>query len=186
MKIELTTENIKKAILEFSNNSNFTLSILPRLKVLYYIKEELDYMSEMSWYFEYNYVNINNNRIIIEHLPSANTIFNFYYEIPLTSRFELRAFLGNSSLHFIDINNYILKQNLIQENDYKMIAEYRKVPYFIVNESTNRYNNPIIRKFAVSSSLFNKTLDTNLLSEIKNGIIRFNKIFNFTLNNFNI
>ena len=109
MKAELNQQNIDKAEELFSSDVNFALTVLPRLKLLYVIKKELKLYNDLCWFFEFDYVNVNQNRVLIEYLPSVNTELALYYEIPLVQKFELRSFLGNSSVHFIDVYNFLIE-----------------------------------------------------------------------------
>jgi len=184
MKAELNKQNIEKAISEFSNNANFNYTVLPRLKVLHAIKKELKSFHELKWMFEFDYVNINQNRVFIEYLPAQETDLTLFYEIPLSQKFELRAFLGNSSVHFIDIYNFLLQKEHIKEKQFTIHAEYRKIPHFILNLKTNRYHKPVLTHHSKSEDSFTDEIDEAIREELKGCFDTFNSIFKIIVDNF--
>lgn len=184
MKAELTHQNIAKAEELFSSNTNFTYTVLPRLKVLYAIKKELKDYHELKWFFEFDHVNVNQNRVIIEYLPSENTDLNLFYEIPLVQKFEIRSFLGNSSVHFIDIYNFLLERDYIKENQFTIHAEYRKIPHFILNLRVKRYQPPILNCYSSLNQNSTDVIDELILNEIKSSLDLFNPLFKSIIDNF--
>jgi len=184
MKAELNKLNIEKASIEFSTNNNFTYTVLPRLRVLYTIKKKLKHLHDLKWMFEFDYVNINQNRLIIEYLPSVGTDLNLFYEIPLMQKFELRSYLGNSSVHFIDIYNFLLQEKHIEEKQFTIHAEYRKIPHFVLNLRTNRYHKPTLILYSKSGDSFTEQIDEAILEEIKNSFELFNPIFKLIVADF--
>lgn len=184
MKAELNYQNIIKAEELFASNTNFTVTVLPRIKLLYAVKKEFKSQHELKWSFEFDHVNINQNRIIIEYLPSVNSELNLYYEIPLMQKFEFRSFLGNSSVHFIDIYNFLLENNFIQEKQFTIHAEYRKVPHFILNLKVKRYQLPILKHYSSSNQESIPAIDEPILEEIKRNLDLFNPIFKLIIDNF--
>lgn len=184
MKAELNKLNIKRASIEFSENNNFTYTVLPRLKVLYTIKKELKHLHDLKWMFEFDHVNINQNRVIIKYLPAVGTDLNLFYEIPLIQKYELRSFLGNSSIHFIDIYNFLLQKKYIEEKQFTIHAEYRKIPHFILNLKTNRYHKPTLILNSKSEDSFPEQIDEVILAEIRDSFELFNPIFKLIVANF--
>ncbi len=184
MKTELTQENISKAEELFQSNENFTCTVLPRLKLLYAIKKELKTLNDLRWFFEFNHVNVNQNRVIIEYVPSFGTEFNLFYEIPLSQKFELQAFLGNSSVHFIDIYNYLLETNHIKENQFVIHAEYRKIPHFILNLNVKRYQLRILNHYLKSETTSFNLIDEVLLEEMRRSFDDFNPKFKLVIDSF--
>ncbi len=175
MKFTLSKDNIKKAEEKFSTNEHFKHIALPRLMAVYAVKKTLCNIPELKWSFEYNFTNINTNRIILEYQHPKSADLNLFYEIPLTQKFEMRAFLGISSAHFLDIYNFLIKENIIKENQFTLKAEYHTIPHFILNK-TQRYNTGILNSIELSSSL-EKYVDKNIQQEIKTGIELFLPIF---------
>lgn len=184
MKAELNQKNIEKAEHLFSSNLNFSLNVLPRLKVLHAIKKELKAYHDLKWLFEFDYVNVNQNRVLIEYLPAANTGLALFYEIPLVQKFELRSFLGHSSVHFIDIYNFLIEKSILKEKQFPIHAEYRKIPHFILNKKVNRYQLPILNQHSGSTPQLNTPIDERVLIEIKQGLDLFNPIFKIIIDNF--
>jgi len=184
MKAELDKQNIEKAIVEFSNNANFNYTVLPRLKVLHAIKKELKSFHELKWLFEFDYVNINQNRVLVEYLPSQGTDLALFYEIPLSQKFELRAFLGNSSVHFIDIYNFLLEKEHIKEKQFTIHAEYRKIPHFVLNLKTNRYHKPVLTNYSKSEDTLTAEIDEAIREELKGCFDTFNPIFKTVVDSF--
>ncbi len=184
MKAELNQQNIDKAEELFSSNQNFKLTVLPRIKLLYAIKKELKSFSDLRWFFEFDYVNVNQNRVIINYLPSANTELDLYYEIPLMQKFELRSFLGNSSVHFIDIYNFLIENSYVKENQFTIHAEYRKIPHFILNLKVKRYQFPILKQYLDTVPCLNVPIDELVLEEVNSNFNLFNPIFKLIIDNF--
>ena len=184
MKTELNQQNISQAEELFASNVNFTVTVLPRIKLLYAIKKELKAYSNLKWSFEFDYVNINQNRVIIEYLPSANKELALFYEIPLVQKFELRSFLGNSSVHFIDIYNFLIKSDYIKENQFTIRAEYRKIPHFILNLNIKRYQRPVLNHYSSIKQDSINSIDDLVLEELKRNFDLFNPIFKFIIDNF--
>jgi len=184
MKAELNKLNIEKAQVNFSENPNFNYTVLPRLRVLHVIKKELKHFHELKWQFEFDHVNINQNRIIIEYLPAVGTDLSLFYEIPLIQKFELRSFLGNSSVHFIDIYNFLLEKDYIKEKQFTIHAEYRKIPHFILNSKTNRYHRPVLNNYSKPEDSLTEHIDEAILEEIKGNFDIFNPIFKLIVDNF--
>ncbi|MGZ2368608.1 hypothetical protein ACXR6G_02330 [Ancylomarina sp. YFZ004] len=184
MKAELNQQNISQAEESFAYNTNFTITVLPRLKLLYGLKKELKTYSDLKWSFEFNHVNINLNRIIIEYLPSANTELALFYEIPLVQKFELRSFLGNSSVHFIDIYNFLIDNEYVKENQFTIRAEYRIIPHFILNLNVKRYQLPVLNHYSSIKQDSINPIDDIVLEELKRNFDLFNPIFKFIIDNF--
>lgn len=184
MKAELNQQNIDKAEELFSSNINFKLIVLPRIKLLHAIKKELKSYNDLNWFFEYDFVNVNQNRVLIEYLPSVNTELDLYYEIPLVQKFELRSFLGNSSVHFIDVYNFLIDNLYIKEKQFTIRAEYRKVPHFILNLKVKRYQVPILNQYSESKPSLNTPIDELILEELINKFDLFNPIFKLIIDNF--
>ncbi|MCZ4693905.1 hypothetical protein DWB61_03655 [Ancylomarina euxinus] len=184
MKAELNTENIAQAEASFASNINFTLTVLPRIKLIYAIKKELKAYHDLKWSFEFDHVNINQNRIIVEYLPLVKRELALFYEIPLVQKFELRSFLGHSSVHFIDIYNFLLDNDCIKENQFTIHAEYRKIPHFILNLNVKRYQLPVLNHYSsIKQDLINP-IDDLVLEELKRNFDLFNPIFKFIIDNF--
>lgn len=184
MKAELNFENINKAVELFESNLNFTCTVLPRLRLLCAIKKELKFYHDLRWSFEFDYVNINQNRVIVEYLPSVSSELNLFYEIPLVQKFELRGYLGNSSVHFIDIYNFLLEKEYVKEKQFVIHAEYRKIPHFILNLKVKRYQKPVLHHYLKSKDDLNSLIDDVILEEIKRNFDLFNSIFNFIICSF--
>jgi hypothetical protein len=184
MKAELNQQNIDKAEKLFLSSPNFKLTVLPRIKLLYAIKKELKNCSDLRWFFEFDFVNVNQNRVIINYLPSLNTELSLFYEIPLIQKFELRSFLGNSSVHFIDVYNFLIENSYIKEKQFTMRAEYRKVPHFILNLKVRRYQLPILNQYSDSVKNANAPIDEVIFDEISRNFDLFNPIFKYILDNF--
>ncbi len=184
MKAELTQQNIAKAEEKFLSNLNFELTVLPRLKLLYALKKKLKFHSNLSWFFEFDYVNVNQNKVVINYLPSSNTDLSLYYEIPLVKKFELRGFLGNSSVHFIDVYNFLIDNSYIQEKQFTIHAEYRKIPHFILNLEVRRYQQPILKQYSNTTSDLNTLIDELVLEELNRSFEIFNPIFKLIVDNF--
>ncbi len=182
MKLSLNKENIQKVIAEQQGNEHFQHIALPRLLALYAIKKSLRDIPSIKWYLEYNFVNHHSNRLILEYEESQKYELNLFYEIPLAQKFEFRAFLGTSSAHFIDIYNFLIKKNVIQENQFPLKAEYRTIPHFILNKKQH-YDLKILHNIDIASDL-DKNIDDDIQQEIKQGIEQFQPIFNFILQHF--
>lgn len=184
MKAELNQQSIEKAEDLFSLNPNFSLTVLPRMKLLYALKKELKNYSDLRWYFEFDHVNVNQNRVIVKYLPSLDTELSLFYEIPLVKKFELRSFLGNSSVHFIDVYNFLIENSYIKENQFRIRAEYRKIPHFILNLKAKRYQLPILNQFSDSNIETNAPIDEFILEELNFNFSLFNPIFKLIIDNF--
>ena len=184
MKAELNQQNIAQAEESFASNTNFTITVLPRIKLLYAIKKELKAYHDLKWSFEFDYVNINQNRVLIEYLPSVNKELALFYEIPLVQKFEFRSFLGNSSVHFIDIYNFLLDNDYIKENQFTIHAEYRKIPHFILNLKVRRYQRPILNHYSSLKQDSINPIDDIVLDELKRNFDLFNPIFKLIIDNF--
>jgi len=184
MKTELNQQNISKAEELFASNMNFTCTVFPRIKLLYAIKKELKAYHDLKWSFEFDHVNINQNRVIIEYLPSASKELALFYEIPLVQKFELRSFLGNSSIHFIDIYNFLIENDRIKENQFSIRAEYRKIPHFILNLKVRRYQLPILNHYSSKKPESGNPIDEMILEELKRNFDLFNPIFKFIIDSF--
>ena len=186
MKLTFSKSNIEKAIKEFSGNQNFVYTALPRIKAIYAIKKEFKLLSNLEWFFEFDHVNVNNNRVLIHFKNNMSGDFAFYYEIPLIQNFELRVYLAKSSVHFLDIYNFMLDKKMIQENQFPLKAEYHTIPHFIINKETKRFNMGIISKYSDLSELDANVIDEKIKAEIEKGFDFFNPIFRQILNQFKI
>ena len=184
MKAELNFQNINKAEELFVSNMNFTCTVLPRLRLLCAIKKELKCYHDLKWSFEFDYVNVNQNRVLIEYLPSVSSELNLFYEIPLVQKFELRSYLGNSSVHFIDIYNFLLEKKRIKEKQFVIHAEYRKIPHFVLNLNVKRYQRPVLNHYLNSKDDSNSLIDEIILEEINRNFDLFNSIFKFIIASF--
>ncbi len=182
MKFTLNKNNIKTATNKFSTNEHFKHIALPRLMVIYAIKKTLCNIPELKWFFEYDFTNINTNRVVLEYQHPMSADLKLFYEIPLTQKFELRAFLGISSAHFLDIYNFLLNKKIIKENQFILKAEYHTIPHFILNK-TQQYNIDILRSIELSSDL-EKYIDNHIQQDIKAGIELFQPIFKTTIEHF--
>ncbi|GAB7086836.1 hypothetical protein [Marinifilum fragile] len=186
MLLDLEKVNIEKAINLFAQNQNFTYTAYPRLKTLYAIKKEFKHIPELDWKFEFDHVNVNQNRVIIEYRQNKSEDFSFYYEIPLLVNFELRVFLAKSSIHFLDLYNFLLSNDIIKENQFKLKAEYHTIPHFIINQKVKRYNTGILNKIQNNTDFDGLPVDDNIKNEIDLGFQFFNPIFNQILSQFQI
>ena len=184
MKAELNQANIDKAEELFLSDPNFKLTVLPRIKLLHAIKKELKNYNDLKWSFEFNYVNVNQNRVIIKYLPSVNTEISLFYEIPLVQKFELRSFLGHSSIHFIDIYGFLIKNSYIKEEQFLIRAEYRKIPHFILNLNVKKYQIPVLNHYFDSKYNSDSPIDELVLEEVRNNFDLFNPIFKLIIENF--
>ncbi len=184
MKLSLNVDNIKKATEKFSNNDHFHHIVLPRLLSLCAVKKALRNIPDVKWTFEYNFTNINNNRVIIEYQPSESSELNLFYEIPLNQKFEFRAFLGISSAHFLDIYNFLINNNIIKENQFTLKAEYHTIPHFILNQH-QRYNVGLLSAISTNWDMENN-IDNNIKEEIKKGIEQFQPIFEIVTSHFKL
>ena len=124
MQFKLNKENIEKAIVIFADNQNFTHTAKVRLLMLNTIKKEFKHLAELDWFFEFDHVNVNNNRVYIEYTQNKSKDFTFFYEIPLTINFELRVFLAKSSIHFLDLYNFLLLNE-------KLVISNKKIFCFV-------------------------------------------------------
>ena len=104
--------------------------------------------------------------MFINYLPSVNTELALYYEIPLVQKFELRSFLGNSSVHFIDIYNFLIDSAYIKEKQFVIHAEYRKIPHFILNSKLKRYQLSILNQNADLQIKSIMAIDELILEEL--------------------
>ncbi len=186
MKYILNRCNIDKAIETFSENEHFKHIALSRLLVVYAIKKQLKNITDIKWYFEYNFANVNDNRILLSYQPAEQTGLELFFEIPLNQKFELRAFLGISSAHFLDIYNFLIENEIIQENQFVLKAAYHTIPHFILN-TTKQYNVEVLRDI---EHLYNTNsclkLDENIQKDITEGYSIFLPIFKTILRNFTI
>ena len=186
MLLNLERINIEKAFEFFIHNQNFIYTAYPRLKILYAIKKEFKQIPDLDWKFEFDHVNINKNRVIIEYRQNKSEDFSFYYEIPLSINFELRVFLAKSSIHFLDIYNFLLSNKIIQENQFRLKAEYHTIPHFIINQKVKRYNIGIFNKIQNNHDFDGLPVDVNIKNEIDLGFQFFNPIFSQILSQFQI
>lgn len=182
MKVLLTKENIGKVHDTFSNHPHFSEIIHPRLKILNNIKKELKDYPDLEWSFNYDHVNMHNNHVQLQYLPCRGTDFTFFFQIPLIQGFEFRLFLGTSSVHFIDLYNYLINNNLIAKNDYPIKAEYRTIPHFILNGNTKRYQMKTLNQVA-SPDHGDKVIDEHILSVIESELNKFIPILKHLLQN---
>ncbi|MDQ2180051.1 hypothetical protein [Marinifilum sp. D714] len=186
MLLNLEKVNIKKAFELFAHNQNFTYTAYPRLITLYAIKKEFKHIPELEWNFEFDHVNVNKNRVIIEYRQNKSDNFSFYYEIPLSINFELRVFLAKSSIHFLDLYNFLMINGLIKENQFRLKAEYHTIPHFVINQKVKRYNTGILNKIKDNNDFDGLPVDDNIKNEIDLGFQFFNPIFNQILSQFQI
>ncbi|WP_372753930.1 hypothetical protein [Labilibaculum sp.] len=186
MRSPFNQKNLNKFIQDYSGNENFAHIVLPRLKLLYAIKKELKNISEIEWYVEFSHADINLNRVVLQYIKSKNNDFNFYYEIPLNSKFELRVFLSNSSIHFIDLYNFLLEKKIIEKDQYKIKAAYHTIPHFILNTETRRYDMSILSKLAMISEKNEDLIDEKVKKEILIATQIFNPIFDQIIAQFKI
>lgn len=186
MKTLFNQVNLEKFSQEYSGNENFTHIALPRLKILYAIKKELKSISKLDWYVEFNHSDINLNRVILRYRQSDNKDFNFYYEIPLSLKFELRIFLSNSSIHFIDLYNFLLEKKIIKKDQFAIKAAYHTIPHFLINSETKRYDMKIISKYSKLDQGDEKLIDEKVKKEIQTATQIFNPIFDQIITHFKI
>ncbi len=186
MKHPFNKSNLEKAIEEYQGNPNFIHNALPRLKILLAIKKELKEISSLEWEFEYNHTNINHNSVKIHFKNQISNDFNFHYEIPLSRNFELRVYLSNSTIHFLDLYNFIIEKKIIKKDQFALKAEYHTLPHFIINSETRRYNMSIINQYSTSDELENQSIDEKIKTDIENGFDKFNLIFEEIIKQFKI
>lgn len=175
MNASLTKENILLAYKKFNLNDHFQQIIFPRLKVIYFIKKELKDFPELQWSFQYDHINIHNNHIKLSYIPCKGSDYEFSYEIPLMQNFELRLFLGKSSVHFIELYNHMINDNLIEKNQFPIRAEYRTLPHFLLNGEVKRYQMSILQQI-IKQDDFQSIIDTLILDVIREAILQFNPI----------
>lgn len=178
-------EGIEKANTIFQNNNNFIYTAFPRIKCLYAIKKAIKAIPNLEWMLEFDHVNVHQNKIIIRYNHNKSEDFAFSYEIPLSQKFELRVFLSKSSVHFIDIYNFLIEREIISKNQFILKAEYHTIPHFILNK-TNRYDFGILKQHTDSIELHLDLIDENIKKELHNSFSIFNPIFNEILGNFKI
>lgn len=186
MKHPFNKNNLEKAIKEYQNNQNFAHIALPRLKILLAIKKELKEISHLDWEFEYNHTNVNQNSVRIYFKNEISNNFNFFYEIPLSMNFEFRVFLSNSTVHFLDIYNFLIEKKIIEKDQYRLKAEYHTIPHFIINSETKRYDHSIINKYSLSEEVDDQIIDLKVKSDIEIGFDKFNLIFGEIIKQFKI
>jgi len=186
MKFTFTQKDIDKSIRIFSGNENFDFIILPRIKIIYTLKKELKEIQNLRWYYEYDHVNIHNNQIVIEYEHDKPNDFNFYYQIPLKQNFELNVFLAKSSIHFLDIYNFIIRNKIVEKDQFTLKAEYHTIPHFTISGHTKKYSRKILSKTTRIPSIEQISIDDALLLELKDGFKKFNPIFKQILNQFKI
>lgn len=186
MKYPFNAINIEKLNQEYSGNQNFIHNTLPRIKILHTIKRNLNIIPNLYWHVEYNHANVNMNRVTIHYQNKASKDFNFFYEIPLSLKFELRVFLANSSIHFIDLYNFLLENRIMTKNQFSIKAAYHTIPHFIINSETKRYNMSIINKHSAHNDLNENLLDEKVKNDIQSGFAIFNPIFDQLIEQFKI
>ena len=186
MKHPFNSANLEKAITEYQGNQNFTHIVLPRLKILLAIKKELKDISKLNWEFEFNHTNVNQNSVRIHFTNQICNDFNFYYEIPLSMNFEFRVFLSNSTVHFLDLYNFLIEKNIINKDQYTLKAQYHTIPHFIINKKTKRYDMSILNKYSTYNEVIDQEIDEKVKAEIEGGIDRFNLIFEEIIKEFKI
>ncbi|PKQ61711.1 hypothetical protein BZG02_14905 [Labilibaculum filiforme] len=186
MKYSFTSTTIEKLSLEYSGNQNFIQNTLPRIKIIHTIKKEFNTIPNLEWYIEYSPTNINTNRILIQYQNQESKDFNFFYEIPLSLNFEFRVYLSNSSIHFIDLYNFLLKKEIIHKDQYSIKAAYHTIPHFTINSKTKRYDLNIINKYVALSDNQNNLIDEKVKNEIESGFKTFNPIFDQIIAQFKI
>jgi len=176
-------ESIEKATTTFQNNNNFIYTALPRIKSLYTIKKSLKAIPNLEWMFEFNHTNVNDNKVIIRYNHNKSSDFSFSYEIPLAQKFELRVFLSKSSVHFIDIYNFLINRNIISKDQFPLKAAYHTIPHFILNKN-KRYDLGILKQNSTNWDL--NLVDDIIKKELHNSFSIFNPIFNEILKNFKL
>lgn len=186
MIFEFNQQSLNKISNEFSNNQNFMHIIFPRLKSLLAIKKDLKEISSINWFIEFNHTNINKNRLFINYTHNKGDDLSFYYEIPLTQRFELRAYIANSSVHFIDLYNFLLEKNILTKDQYQLKAEYHTIPHFILNRKVKRFDTGILNFNNSAKNYDDLKVDVSLKDEIESNIKKFNSIYEQILNQFKI
>ncbi len=186
MKYPFTAENIEKLSEEYSENQNFSHNALPRLKILHAIKKDLNTIPNLDWYVEYNHTDVNMNRVTIHYQNQTHKDFNFFYEIPLSLKFELRVFLSNSSIHFIDLYNFLLEKEIMSKDQFSIKAAYHTIPHFVINSETKRYDMNIINKHSVHNDLNKNLIDEKVKNDIQSGFKIFNPIFDQIIAQFKI
>lgn len=182
MRSQLNKTNIEEVTKKFTTNDHFKHIALPRLLAIYAIKKTLRNVTDIKWFFEYNFTNTNNNRVILEFQHNKQDDLTLFYEIPLTQKFELRVYLGISSAHFLDIYNFLINKNIITENQFTLKAQYHTIPHFILNTKF-KYNIGILQQITINSDL-SENIDTTIQEDIKNGLEQFNPIFKYIANTF--
>ncbi|MBN2596885.1 hypothetical protein [Labilibaculum sp.] len=186
MKYTFTATNLGKLCEEYSENQNFVLNTLPRLKILHAIKKDLNTITNLEWNIEYSPANVNMNRVIIHYQNQACKDFNFFYEIPLSLNFELRVFLSNSSIHFIDLYNFLLEKKILIKDQFSIKAAFHTIPHFVINKKTKRYDISIINKHSNSYKFNENLIDENVKNDIQSGFEIFNPIFDQIIEQFKI
>jgi hypothetical protein len=186
MILEFNQQNLDNISNEFIDNQNFVHITFPRLKSLLAIKKELKEMANLSWFVEFNHINTNKNRVFINYTHTKGDDLSFFYEIPLNQRFELRAYLANSSVHFIDLYNFLLEKKILTEDQYQLKAEYHTIPHFILNTEVKRYDTRILNCNNSVENYIDLKVDVSLKDEIESNIKKFNSIYEQILNQFKI
>ncbi|MBI9060066.1 hypothetical protein L3049_21165 [Labilibaculum sp. DW002] len=186
MKHPFNKVNLNKAIKEYQANQNFIHTALPRLNILLAIKKELKSISNLEWEFEYNHTNVNQNAVRIQFRNQISNDFNFFYEIPLSMNFELRAYLSNSTVHFLDLYNFLIDKNIIKKDQFALKAEYHTIPHFILNTKTKRYDMSILNQYSLSDEIDDQIIDKKVKADIENGFDQFNLIFEEIIKQFKI
>jgi hypothetical protein len=186
MKYPFTAVNLEKLSQEYSGNQNFILNTLPRLKILHAIKKDLNTIPNLDWHVEYNHTDVNMNRVTINYQNKACKDFNFFYEIPLSLKFELRVFLSNSSIHFIDLYNFMLEKGIVSKNQFSIKAAYHTIPHFVINSGIKRYDMSIINRHSNHDDLNENLIDEKVKNDIQSGFEIFNPIFDQIIEQFKI
>lgn len=175
MKGPLTQKNIEEAYRTFADNEHFRQIAFPRLKAIYYIKKELKDIPDLEWKFKYDHVNLPTNHISLHFTPCKGTDFSFFYKIPLVQKFEFQLYLGTSSIHFIEINNYLIEKNLLSKDQFPIKAEYRTIPHLLLNGNIKRYQIDVLSKIEEQDT-FAPIIDNNILQVMQKSIKLMNPI----------
>ena len=100
--------------------------------------------------------------------------------------FELRVYLSNSTVHFLDLYNFLIDKNIIKKDQFALKAEYHTIPHFILNTETKRYDMSILNQYSLSDEIDDQIIDKKVKADIENGFDQFNLIFEEIIKQFKI
>jgi len=167
---------LSELIGQYRNDDHFLNIVMPRLRLLFAIKEEMNH--DLIWTLNYSPTNKMENCVNIS-LPDERKKFHLFYSIPLSIRLCVHLYLGDNTFNFFEAHPLLLKHQVIKEEEYKIEATINTLPHLVLTNRNDKYDQLLLSQTEYDSGEIRRSKVYTILEDAFN---KFNPLLKQLIN----